>query len=339
MKELNKLRLLSGIPIDTSIEVTEKKEVVTEARAVPRKSDRAPKDEKSLTKGIACLQTAVKHIKLGIKALDKVPATNYMGDVPEFIQQLEDVVSGGKDGLESYLKMCEKELREFKRATKPKKPLKEDEEDMRSSSARRRAQLKNELEDDEDIEAEIEESMHFFANMDKDNEEEDDAKPINVSDGSSNDEQVWDEPNDPKNDKDEHNQLRTSDEKSEQDQSDGADIETDFKVPASIKTSLRTEIGHIKKEAEKLNVNSKDASYFYKDLARAFEDLADHLDKGTLYDFKLAQTYAQSLMGPMLHKLPADVWKFIANGGQTRSLKDYMKPVKDPITGPRNTIK
>jgi len=73
-------------------------------------------------------------------------------------------------------------------------------------------------------------------------------------------------------------------------------------------------------------------------MATAFSDLLDKLEKGTLYDFKEAQVFAQSLMGPMLHKIPADVWKFIVNGGETRSLKDYMKKVKDPITGPRNTI-
>jgi len=48
------------------------------------------------------------------------------------------------------------------------------------------------------------------------------------------------------------------------------------------------------------------------------------LDAGTLYDFKLAQTKAQTLMGPMYHKIPTKVWKFLADGGENRSLKSYM---------------
>lgn len=337
MKELNKLRLLSGIPIDVSIEKTEKKEVVTEARNVPRKSERAPKDEKSLMKGVVGLKVAIKHINLGIKALEKIPATNYMGDVPEFINQLEEVVSGGGDGLETYLKSCEDELRKFKRAEKKaqRETISEDCEDEDDEDEKDESKASK----DDELSEELEEAMHFYANMNKDFEE-DDEKPINVSDGSSNGEQVWDDPRDAKNQKDENpEQLRTSDEKSDQDQSDGADIEADMKIPASVKKSLADASAEAKAEAKKMSVNNKDAAYFYNDLAKAFDDLKGHLDKGTRYDFKLAQTFAQSLMGPMLHKLPNDVWKFLTNGGQTRSLKDYMKPVKDPITGPRNTIK
>ena len=185
------------------------------------------------------------------------------------------------------------------------------------------------------------EAAHYYKDKKYDDWETDVSKPANVSDGSSNGEQVYDKEMDPKNTKDEHAQLRTGDEKSPQDQSDGLDVEAEMKIPAVIKASLKAEIGHLKKEADKMDVSNKEASYFYNDAAKAFEDILDHLNKGTRYDFKLAQVYAQSLMGPMLHKLPIDVWKFLTNGGETRSLKDYMKPVdkKFPITGERNTIK
>ncbi len=77
---------------------------------------------------------------------------------------------------------------------------------------------------------------------------------------------------------------------------------------------------------------------FFMDTAAAFQELHDMLAGGTIMDVKKAQVYASSLMGPMLHKLPDVVWDFVTNGGQKRSLKDYMNKVeKFPIEGPRNT--
>ena len=77
-----------------------------------------------------------------------------------------------------------------------------------------------------------------------------------------------------------------------------------------------------------MDTSNRDAANFYNDLANAFEDLYNKLNAGTIYDFKQAQIFAQTLMGPMLHKLPNDVWKFLSHGGQTRSLKSYMQEIK-----------
>lgn len=402
MKQLNKMRLLCGLPIDPTIEKTEKVEVVTEARKVPlRKSELDPKDEKTLNKGIAGIKSAIKHIEQAVKALDKVPATDFTGDVARYIQELEDMVED-HDGMKAHLEICEANLRKFKREESAKRREEEEEalanvdvsqdavtegkhSDMAYQSGYEDAMKGREQQNATDVygpdsahyysgydaglkdkknkvgevddgghfadatgpgrydadEKDVKESVHFYKD-DYEDFEQDDSKPVNVSDGSSNSEQVFDEPMDPKNTKDESpTQLRTGDEKSEQDQSDGHDLEAKVTVPASIKASLKKEINDIKKEAERLDVANKDASYFYNDMAKAFEDLLDHLEGGTRYDMKQAQIYAQSLMGPMLHKLPADVWKFIANGGEPRSLKDYMKPIdkKFPITGPRNSLK
>jgi hypothetical protein len=187
----------------------------------------------------------------------------------------------------------------------------------------------------------LEEAMHYYnVNYDSFEDTTKKERPVNVADGTSNDEQVMDVLDPVK--KESPEQLRTMDQQdnSPQDKS-GDDLSTKVKVPNGIKQSLKTEIEAARAEAKRQDVRDKDAALFYKDLADAFEDLLGHLEKGTRYDIKQAQVFAQTLMGPMLHKLPNDVWKFISNGGESRSLKSYMTPVdkKYPITGPRNTLK
>jgi len=380
MKQLNKLRLNAGIPIDPSIEVTEKV-VVTEARETPRrKTDLKQVDGKSLKAKKRGVEQAVKHIQAAVAALEKIPATDFSGDVPRFIGELEDLLdTGGDDGMESYLEMITSDLRKFDGEGKKTKRKEEEEETYAELEA---GQEECEMQEDEDIgdfinslsdiqrdqlnvavaalklanpdamirenalaalteimDTRLEEAMHYYG-VQYDGHE-DKKKPINVADGTTNDEQVWDEEEE-KLKNESPTQLKTMDQQdnSKQDKS-GDDLSTVVKVPNGIKQALRTEIESARKEADKLDVRDKDASYFYKDLARAFEDLLGHLEKGTRYDIKQAQIFAQTLMGPMLHKIPTNVWKFLTNGGETRSLKSYMSEVgkQYPITGPRNTLK
>ncbi len=146
---------------------------------------------------------------------------------------------------------------------------------------------------------------------------------------------------DRKNDKDESpQQLHALDTKSPQDQSDGNDLEAKCPCPAKIKGLLKTEADEARAKAKKLSITDREDSYFYDDLARAFDDLYNHLDGGTVYDVKKAQIFMTSLMSPMMNKIPADVVNWIAKGGQQRSLKSYMQAVPDkyPITGPRNAL-
>lgn len=385
MKELNRLRLSAGIPIDPSIEKTVK-QPLKEARDTPRrKSDLRKTDAKSLKAKNRGLLQSIKHIQAGIASLEKIPATDFAGDIPRFIGELEDLLdSGGSSGMESYQEMCASELRKLEGGEKTKGREEEQEEMYASLEAEKAAGGTEEevVEDDDignfikslsDVSREqlkvainalriengdslirenatktvneitndrLEEAMHYYS-VQYDGHEDDKDKPVNVADGSSNDEQVWD-----KEEEQEKNesptQLKTMDQQdnSKQDKS-GDDLSNTVKVPASIKQSLKAEIKKATTEADKLNSRDKEASYFYKDLAKAFEDLLGHLEKGTMYDLKKAQVFAQTLMGPMLHKIPKDVWKFLTNGGETRSLKSYMQEVgkKYPITGPRNTLK
>lgn len=106
-------------------------------------------------------------------------------------------------------------------------------------------------------------------------------------------------------------------------------------VPAALKTALRDQAAQARKEAKELGVADRDAKWFYENLAKMFEELLGHLEGGTVLDIKKAQIFMTSLMGPMLHKIPAEVVSFVAKGGADRTLKDYMKPVdkKYPVTG------
>lgn len=400
MKELNKLRLVAGLPIDPSIEITKKPRYVTEARDAPRrKSDLKKADTQSLKRKVRCCEVACKHIKAAIESLEKAPATDFSGDVPRFIGELEDLLdTGGHGGMDAYLEMISSDLRKGEGKEKTAKREEEQEQmyddleatqqqaafdaevEADQAAEKKSSGMKEDSEvakvinalsqiDREKLQAamdvlkqvadggadgtdsfiyakevvgedHIDEAMHYYGVEYEQSHEAQGDKPINVSDGSSNDEQYMDDLDPTKNES--PNQLRTMDQQdnSPQDKS-GDDLSTKIKIPNGIKQSLKDEVRKAKAEAEKLDVRDKEASYFYKDLAKAFEDLLGHLEKGTRYDLKQAQIFAQTLMGPMLHKIPTKVWKYLVNGGETRSLKSYMKEVdkKYPITGPRNALK
>ena len=198
----------------------------------------------------------------------------------------------------------------------------------------------------------VDESMQTYKVNNYTSWEDDEKKAVNVADGSNKtnpafpkDQQVKSDPKStdaPDKDKDESpSQTHALDTPSQQDQSGGGDLERKVNVPAALKTALKREAAEARKEAKAMTVSNRDASYFYDDLARMFDDLHMYLDQGTVHDLKSAAVFMTSLMGPMLHKIPAEVVDFIAKGGQTRSLKSYMSKVdaKYPITGPRNALK
>lgn len=107
-----------------------------------------------------------------------------------------------------------------------------------------------------------------------------------------------------------------------------SDHETKVRVPAEIKSALRNEIADIRKKIDTLGGNDRDSKQFYIDLSNAFEELLGYLEIGTVIGIKKAQIFMPTLMGPILHKIPAEVVNFIAQGGQQRSLKDYVNKVK-----------
>jgi hypothetical protein len=99
-------------------------------------------------------------------------------------------------------------------------------------------------------------------------------------------------------------------------------------VPAPLKQSLKKEIDLARSASETFEIRRDwDSKNFYTDMANAFQDLYNKLDKGTIYGMKEAQILMTSMMNIYTSKLPPDVVKFIAGGGAMRPLKDYLKQV------------
>ncbi len=366
MHHLNKLRLSAGIPMDLALEAVQTKaKPITEARETPKmRSELASKDKKSLKGQERAVKRAMEHVKQAITTLEKIPATDFRGEIPHFIGELEDLLDGNTGGMMGYLAGISDEHASFGMEVEPEA---DDEMDMDISPDDEMGMddeaayesdddfLKNlTSHDKEQLKAAIsmlsmlsagpmiketmeriatitgkplEEAMHYY-NVNYDSFE-DSSRPVNVSNGSSNDEQYMDADAVKNLKKEGPEQTKTMDQQDNSDQDkSGDDLSNNFKTPAHIKKALKDAVADFRKEAKteaKRNQGrSKEAEWLYNDSANAFEEILAYLDAGTLYDFKLAQTKAQTLMGPMYHKIPTKVWKFLANGGESRSLKSYM---------------
>lgn len=383
MHHLNELRLQAGIPMDMALEATAPKaQPISEARETPkRRSELAGKDKKSIKQQERGVKRAMEHIKQAITTLEKIPATDFRGEIPHFIGELEDLLDGGEGGMEGYLSGISDEHANFGKDELEPEPemdmdmepemgdemdmepemdmpapedeaFESDEDDfLKNLSAQDKTQLKAAIsmlsmlsagpmikETMERIATitgkPLEEAMHYY-NVNYDSFEDSNDRPVNVSNGSSNDEQYMDAEAVKNLKKEAPEQTRTTDQQNTamntDSKSSGDDLSNSFKTPAHIKTALKDAIADFRKEAnaeaKRNKGRSKDAEQLYNDSGNAFEEILAYLDAGTLYDFKLAQTKAQTLMGPMYHKIPTKVWKFLANGGESRSLKSYMTEV------------
>lgn len=361
MKELNKIRLLAGIPIDGNIETT-----VTEARHVPsRREHLTPKNRKSMEARVSGAQSAMKHVQQAIAALEKIPAVDYHADIQHFITELEYVLRGDETspgGLTQLLNTYQKESRSHVRAenakqreeeealaaTLPDESDMEDEETMESLAEAKKCAEEDEEKADKDydedgkIESSEEEHKGVVDKAIKKEKDDDD------SDDGDDDSKKEDDKSDDDKDEDKDDEMKESyyyDEKESDsskvedkdespnqldalgDQSD-TEMSDKIKVPNGVKQALKVEIDQARKEAKKLGVSATDAKNFYENLATAFEELLTHLEKGTVHDIKQAQIFWSSLMGPILHKVPKVVSDFIVNGGQRKSLKSHMKEIK-----------
>lgn len=205
-------------------------------------------------------------------------------------------------------------------------------EDLARSTARSHGYGKNSSHYWDRIKSHVTEGVNYY--YDKAEE----GTPLDVYDGKKNANNVWKEIDikDKKQVKDENpNQLFSLGAASD------TDNERKVKIPASVKSSLKSAMDEVEAGFKRLSSVETDAHFFYNSLLNAFEQILQYLEVGTVYSVKQAQIFMTSLMGPILFKIPADVKNFIAKGGETRSLKDYMKPVdsKYPITGPRQVLK
>jgi len=379
MKELNTYRLLAGIPIDGSIEITEKTPVTEAVQLDEAAKDAAIKDfwcVKKVTKPDAKLSDCLRGTNtqglchmirdasedecddlLIFAGSDKAAATK---EAKKRIRTAQKTAIEAEE--EAFFQKAEQEYEEemeYEEATT--EPKYEDEESMYEAKKAKKAD--KDYDGDGKVESSEEEHKGSVKKaIEKTDEaietvvapdswEDDDEKPVNVVDGNGKttapfkDIQTVDNKENstdaPEGDKDESpQQLHALDTPSEQDQSGGNDHDRACPCPARIKNLLKTEANEARDKAKKLSITDREDSYFYDDLAHAFEDLYNHLDGGTVYDIKKAQIFMSSLMGPMLHKIPRDVADWVVKGGQQRSLKSYMTKVDDkyPITGPRNAL-
>ena len=107
------------------------------------------------------------------------------------------------------------------------------------------------------------------------------------------------------------------------------------KVPAKVLSELKRVIKEVTAEAEKAKPRDHARSHYYEDTAEAMQIVLDFLNEKTVQGLKQAQIYSQRMANVSRALFPDVVWKFIVNGGETRSLSSYYKEVKvkDPVTG------
>lgn len=90
------------------------------------------------------------------------------------------------------------------------------------------------------------------------------------------------------------------------------------KVPANVKKDLQTAIASFEHDARMMKTRDEANALFHEQIADAMKKLNDLMHE----DIKQAQIFLSSLMGPILHKIPSSVCKFVYSGGD-KSLKSY----------------
>jgi len=164
----------------------------------------------------------------------------------------------------------------------------------------------------------VKESTHNYAPGNKKSHKDVQSDPINIV---GQGEKQWANSLDPKEVKNEYTLQR--DNRGEQSMTEENEK---VKVPNTLKSGLKTAIKAFKEDAAKQGNThtARENAQMMMDTAEAFQQILDYLNEASVMDIKHAQIFAQTLMGPMLHKLPDGVWDFLSHGGQKRSLKDYM---------------
>lgn len=90
------------------------------------------------------------------------------------------------------------------------------------------------------------------------------------------------------------------------------------KIPVHVTKDLQRAIAEFKRDAETMKHRDEANAVFHQQIADAMVDLEQLMKT----DIKAAQIFLSSLMGPILHKIPSSVCKFVYSGGDT-SLKTY----------------
>jgi len=100
-------------------------------------------------------------------------------------------------------------------------------------------------------------------------------------------------------------------------------------VPKEIVSALEKEIKELRAEVEELEDKEiSDRDKFYDHTANAFERIRDLLKQGDDAGYVDAQIHMQTLMSPMIQRLPDEVFKFLSGGGKPKSLRALFHEVK-----------
>jgi hypothetical protein len=114
MNILNQMRRLAGLPVDYQMEANLAREreatalaeaqelkVLREARDVPgRRSEVSPKNRENMDKRVQEAEKALEYVKKAIGCLERIPSTDFRGEVQHMIKELEAVVNDDEsDGV------------------------------------------------------------------------------------------------------------------------------------------------------------------------------------------------------------------------------------------------
>lgn len=100
------------------------------------------------------------------------------------------------------------------------------------------------------------------------------------------------------------------------------------KVPPGVMKALKDGAKEFKDAADKVHGRDQETESLYLTSANAFDQLISYLSDPTIMHIKRAQVYLTSLMGPILHRVPESVVRFLADGGERRSLTKYFYDAK-----------
>jgi len=282
--ELNKLRLLSGIPIKASnktVVVIEKKVTLEEAKKIVE-----------LAKEV-----------VNEKQLFKSNGEHFIGHT---FSSVDDANAHMKKNTDDALLHADDENSKYYVASK------------KSVNPKDHADLKVH---DKEFNKSVNESTGSYAPDTNAVTWQDGKKPVNVM---SKDDTLYNPIDTVKHEK-ETTPYPPSDMKMS-----GMDEET-IKVPADIKSSLRSKIKELFDSEERYRTIDPQSASFMLTAGHALEDLLNHLEDGDVTGIKRAQVFMSSLMGPIIELIPNNAYDFIVRGGIPRTISNIFKEIKVDI--------
>jgi len=329
MKDLNKMRLMAGLPIDASIEKT-----IVEQKVVVNNVVEAAGTGKPI-EHFYIVGPASHHSELH----DILHRTNTKGLFPYLRgfqnKEIDAVVIFADADKEAATQLAYDRIEKAKTVNEGKTAIKDydgdgkiesPEEEYKGSvdkAIKSKKAAKGEEQEECSKKQQMDESMHYHT---------DDSYPETHADAKHHAEPITNPS--------EYDTVfdKPEIEKPEEDYEMANDT-TPVTVPANVLKDLKTVIDDCMEQAKKSQAQDQsERRYYYEDTAKALQIVHDYIGWKTVEGLKRAQVYSQRMANVSRHLMPDHVWKFIVDDGQKRSLKDYVLDVKKyPIVGPRDS--